>query len=133
MGNKLVYKEYEYECPPGTYNSWEKRVFQNECSQCPEGYDCGDYAITNLTSRECPPGHWCPAGTKSPNKCPPGTYFRDYGAVYERDCLGCPAGYYCPEGTAEPIRCTPGHECKANSRAQITCPGGFFCNEDTNY
>lgn len=87
------------------------RVWENECTMCPEGYECNDYAITNITLRECPKGHWCPAGTTKANLCPPGTYYNETGAVYEGDCLNCPAGYYCPEGSQEPIRCKEGTYC----------------------
>lgn len=97
----------------GTYNFQEMRVYQNECNMCPEGYACDETAITDLSDKLCPPGHWCPEGTAEPRKCPPGTYFDEYGASQEIDCITCPAGYYCPEGSAEALRCTPGHYCTA--------------------
>ena len=127
------YNSYINKCPPGTYSTWSKRVFEADCTICPEGYACDDYAVTNLTERLCPRGHWCPLGTSTPKKCPPGTYFNATGAAYESDCGDCPAGYYCPEGSAEPIQCTPGHFCSVGSSAQTTCNGGFYCNEATNF
>lgn len=133
MGDNNIYTSYVNECQPGTYSSWDKRVFMNECSVCPEGYACEDYAITNLTTRECPSGHWCPQGTAKARPCPPGTYFEFTGAVYETDCQICPAGKYCPEGTSEPIECSPGHYCLQGSVGQITCPGGSYCRESTNF
>lgn len=132
-GNGLVYDTYVNECPPGTYSTWDKRVFMNECQMCPEGYECNDYAITNLTLRECPSGHYCQQGTKQAHRCPPGKYFSGKGATTEADCLTCPAGKYCPEGSAEPLTCTGGHYCEQGAHAQITCPGGYYCNADNNF
>lgn len=133
MGDKIVYDKYVNECAPGTYSSLKKRVFMNECSMCPEGYECDDYAITNLTLRECPGGHYCGAGTKQASKCPPGYFFDGRGATIVEDCIKCTAGSYCPEGSSEPIKCTGGHFCLAAAVTQITCPGGFYCNADTNF
>lgn len=81
----------------------------------------------------CPKGHWCPAGTAEPNKCPPATYFDEYGGSQEVDCIECPAGNYCPEGSAEPLECSPGHFCLSSVAAQTTCPGGRYCNKESNY
>ena len=133
MGNKINYKKYENACPPGTYSTWEKRVYENECQMCPEGYNCDDYAITNITLRFCPQGHWCPEGTYEPRKCPPGTYFSERGAVQESDCVDCLAGHFCPEASAYPIECSPGHYCDPGASAQITCPGGYYCNNSTYF
>lgn len=133
MGEKLVYDSYVNPCEPGTYSSWDKRVWQNECSVCPEGFACDDFAIQNLTNRECPKGHYCPVGTATALKCPPGTYFNERGAIAESDCMPCPVGTYCPEGSEETIPCSPGHYCDAGSSTMITCPGGFYCNEDNDF
>lgn len=100
---------------------------------CPEGYNCDDFAISNITSRHCPSGHWCPLGTSEPRKCPPGTYFNETGAVNEFDCLDCPAGNYCPEGSSFAVPCSPGHYCEPGASAQVTCPGGYYCNSETFY
>lgn len=61
---------------------------------------------------DCPVGHYCPAASSSPRKCPAGRF-----GVVQREssalCSGpCPLGYYCPEGT--------------NSSTSFPCPAGRF-------
>ena len=53
----------------------------------------------------CPPGHFCPAGTKNPRQrpCPVGTWNAERGASDVSWCLPCPPGLFCAEaGQAAP-------------------------------
>ena len=52
---------------------------------------------TEFLSTVCPPGSYCPVGTRSPTEylCPRRTFFNETGATDLSDCLPCTGGYYC--------------------------------------
>ena len=108
---QVIYPEYEYKCPKGTYNKLKARVYVYECTQCDEGYYCDEEGISNIDDKECPTGHFCPKGTAEPYQCLPGTYQPQKASTEEDDCLPCPAGFYCPAGTTNPSECLPGYMC----------------------
>ena len=43
---------------------------------------------------ECPPGNYCPRGSKAPTKCPTGTFRREKRGESLEDCLACPFDAY---------------------------------------
>ena len=68
--------------------------------QCDGGFYCTGGAILQNPSSLvygdiCPVGHYCPAGTSSPEPCPAGTYLSTEGASASGDCVFCPSGRYC--------------------------------------
>ena len=128
----MIYKQYEYPCPAGTYNPEKLRVFQSDCLQCDEGSYCPKEGMTAV-GEKCPKGHFCPLGSEQPRSCRAGTYIDYEGAVFEDDCLDCPLGYYCEEGCPEPVQCEPGHMCPGNTAIPALCPGGYFCNNETQF
>ena len=132
-GYKILYKDYEYKCPKGTYNKLEGRVYEYECTECDEGYYCDEKGLTDVDDRECPTGHFCPKGTADPWECLPGTYQPNTGGSEEEDCTPCPKGSYCPQGSSEPAPCLDGYYCAPKAAMMQTCPGGYYCNEDTNW
>eukprot|EP01029_Cantina_marsupialis_P004433 TRINITY_DN14448_c0_g2_i1.p1 TRINITY_DN14448_c0_g2~~TRINITY_DN14448_c0_g2_i1.p1 ORF type:complete len:1632 (+),score=579.25 TRINITY_DN14448_c0_g2_i1:1-4896(+) len=89
-----------------------------------DGFDSGySGGVCNVPSVDktgdiCPKGHYCPAGTTSPIRCPIGTFANEVGYTKLDDCKLCLDGYYCPEtGTITPTDvCTAGYY----------CPGEFF-------
>jgi len=101
-GYKIIYKDYEYKCPKGTYNKLEGRVYEYECTECDEGYYCDEKGLVDVDDRECPTGHFCPKGTADPWECLPGTYQPQTGGSEEEDCTPCPKGSYCPQGSSNP-------------------------------
>ena len=80
-----------------------------------------------------PPGHYCPAGTSSPNPCPIGTYYPSEFAKSVDDCLDCSPGKYCNDtGLSTPVgNCDSGYYCLngANSSTPIDgiCTLGNYC------
>lgn len=50
----------------------------------------------------CPVGHFCPAGSSSPLRCPAGLYGGVGGLVSEACSGPCDAGYFCEEGATSP-------------------------------
>ena len=76
-------------CVAGTYMN---HTLASECYVCPAGWYClhGDLVT------ECPPGHFCPAGTGGDwQMCPPGTYNNQTSLQVEEECKVCPGGWYC--------------------------------------
>jgi hypothetical protein len=58
---------------PGTFG-WAGLKLQSECIACLPGYYCEMAALIAPTG-PCPPGHYCPGGTISPQPCPVGKHF----------------------------------------------------------
>ncbi|ELW67538.1 hypothetical protein TREES_T100003968 [Tupaia chinensis] len=90
---------------------------------CRPGHHCGPGS--NTSSPEglpfgdlCPPGYFCPAGTKDPRQwpCPAGTWNPDRGAQDVSWCLPCPPGLFC----AIAGQAAPGGPCASG----FHCPGG---------
>lgn len=76
----------------------------------------------------CPPGHFCPAGTKDARQrpCPAGTWNAKRGAPDVSWCLPCPPGLFCAEaGQAAPSGpCAPGEGTRVSLRLAGKAPSG---------
>ena len=82
-------------------------------------------------------GYFCPAGSDSPQPCPPGTY-SSTGLQSISQCLPCPDGYYCSDSgkTIVTGQCDAGFYCAKAVGAVIgfiipnppdrVCPAGTF-------
>ena len=68
--------------------------------------------------KECPPGHYCPAGENQPIQCKKGYYNPEDKSESIDDCLVCPAGTACNKSginAYEGYYCKPGFYCPENS------------------
>lgn len=133
QADDIIYKGEQYACELGTYNPWTKKVYQVDCLDCDDGYYCNTTAIANISSRECPKGHYCPLRTIQPRPCPAGTYQSSLGAFDEDTCDGCPLGKYCPEASEIDLPCEEGFFCPFRSATMLTCTGGWYCNDETRF
>lgn len=52
----------------------------------------------------CAPGHYCPAGTATPDQypCAAGTYSNKTNLKEQDECTPCERGWYCLEGSTTP-------------------------------
>ena len=121
-------------CPAGTYSDTPGLESTNECTQCPDGYDCTGTNLTTYEDYPCQLGSFCVAGAVY--GCPGGTYGPNVGAASVDDCVTCPAGNYCPYGnssvgTIVPIPCGSGYQCYEGEIEPQLCPAGFYCSEET--
>ena len=66
-------------CPIGSYGHKTGLKSPDECSECPDGFDCTSEGISDLTEHYCQAGYYCLKGV-TPAKCQM-------------------EGRYCPEGT----------------------------------
>ena len=105
-------------CPRGTYGPLPKRGRLSHCIDCPGGEYCSELGQTasngscsagfycsgralkpNPVNESyggvCPVGSYCPAGTATPFKCPPGTFNNLTSASESSFCLPCTPGKYC--------------------------------------
>ena len=100
------------------------------------------------STKICPQGHYCIAGTELPTRCPDGFYYPSTGAYKESHCEPCAAGTYCiindsisrtcpkghicPEETFEPTPCWKGtynpEFGQSESSHCLPCPEGSFCD-----
>ena len=134
-------------CPKGTFGPKERLTKIGECvdcyggqycaedglaspnGSCDPGYYCKGQAIKPNPVGEvygdvCPRGHYCPAGTTTPFKCPPGTYNNKTRAPEPSDCISCEPGYYC-EGyglTSPTDRCEGGWYCTRGAYTKRPVP-----------
>lgn len=164
-------------CPPGSFSADTSLQYRNECTLCTSGKFCSGWGLAapdgdclpgtycdfgasdtqgapgelGGSSTTCPLGHYCPAGTQTPQTCPPGTFASTTGLQAENNCQPCSAGYYCPSagqdeatalcgegfycsigatvaepGNPEGNSCPQGHYCPEGSPAPIPCDDGFF-------
>ena len=81
-------------CPPGTY---QDRIGQSICFDCPAGYYCNDQNITDFSTYECPEGQFCLKGTTTPSDCPAGKFRNATKGRTEDDCQYCDPGYMCQD------------------------------------
>ena len=97
-------------CPDGTYGNDQLKfmVAAEDCVFCPEGKWCKDGVIQGLCfagyfcdfgasapddfNKICPAGHYCPAGTTLPQRCPEGFYYPKEGAESKDECRPCEPG-----------------------------------------
>lgn len=124
-------------CPRGQYPSIDFR--SNGCVKCEAGkYSTATYAREDAGVRltkefvcnmDCPVGHYCPAGSVKPLKCPAGRFgaTRNLGTI---DCDGeCYEGYYCPPGSTSPNRFVCGNAtyyCPAGTPIKLNVEPTFF-------
>jgi hypothetical protein len=64
------------------------------CLPCSAGFVCQNntsvkYPVYLKTEGgyECPPGYYCPKGSSSPNKCPPGSFRKEKRGESLADCV----------------------------------------------
>ena len=128
-------------CASGFYQDKESR---SSCEVCAAGYYCDNrVGIVLLNDSICPPGYYCPQGTKNflDSPCPQGTYSKGSGLYSVDQCVRCDAGYLCPsEGLTAPLQlCTIGYFCRRNAKSSSpiqeddanVCPEGRYCPEGT--
>ena len=134
-------------CPAGTFGPTFRLTNLSKCvdcyggqfcasdglaapnGSCHAGYFCKGRAILpNPVGKAygdiCPMGHYCPIGTTTPFKCPPGTFNNKTRATEPSDCVPCTPGMYCagyarryPNGP-----CDPGWYCERAAYAQRPVP-----------
>jgi hypothetical protein len=111
-----VGSDYYQRCDPGTYQINQR---QGTCTSCPAGYYCNGQGNSDFTSKICPTGSYCPAGTKFSNsyQCKPGTYNPITSSKAISDCLKCPPGKYCQGSglTTFTANCDAGYYCRLGS------------------
>lgn len=117
-------------CPAGTYGN-VTALSTAGCSAacggageyCPEG---------SQTPMKCPPGSFCTGGAAPASPCPPGTIGRT-ARLGDTRCSGpCPRGSYCPAGSILPTPCPPGTYGASPGRLKdatctALCPEGYYC------
>jgi hypothetical protein len=127
------------DCLPGKYCNAEG--LSAVAGTCAAGYFCkikskleaAETADTDGNFGPCPVGHYCPAGTAEPIKCPPGTYNPQTKKSLLTQCLDCSAGKYCAESgrSTDGLDCSAGYFCVAkstqNKPATGKCPVGYKC------
>lgn len=90
---------------------------------------CPTDTVHPIIGNTCPPGHYCPKGTKYPVGCPSGTY---QDLANQKDCKSCPEGFFCLANTSDYSVniCPPGYYCSVNTtdRYQHACGAGTFNN-----
>ncbi|CDI84633.1 hypothetical protein, conserved [Eimeria praecox] len=74
----------------------------------------------------CPRGMYCPAGTKTPVRCPEGQATAAEGADASDDCAPCPDGYLCSSLTVVPLICPEGSYCLPGGDTPTVCPPGTY-------
>ena len=91
----------------------------------------------------CPPGYFCPEGTKRPeeNPCPNGTYSNTPGVEFEGGCIKCDPGRACSGEalTAPNLVCRAGFYCVFGATTDVPldgvtgdiCPSGYHCPAGT--
>lgn len=118
-GHYCIEGSYQPEpCPSGTYTPLLKQGRLSKCLDCPggkycanpgqaapngsclPGFYCSSRALKPNPVNEsygdiCPHGSYCPLGTASPFKCPPGTFNNLTSATNPTSCLPCTPGKFC--------------------------------------
>ena len=103
------------QCPSGTYQDLTQ---QFSCNLCPEMYYCNatQGPVVNYNPYICPPGFYCPNGTKFAKQypCDMGTFNNLTGRTSQIDCTPCLGKYYCGQhGLTYPnTLCAAGYYCK---------------------
>lgn len=146
-------------CPDGTIGPTTHLQSEDSCAACPGGEYCsgpglavseglcysGYYCISGSIKPNpynetygaiCPPGHYCPAGSDYPERCPTGTYQPYFGRTNDSECIQCKPGKYC-NGTGLATwtgDCAEGFYCIRGSAVSSpqdstgdVCPIGHFC------
>ena len=116
-------------CPPGSYCANPGQVGLAAASPCDPGFVClGGSTTRNPTDGiqgfQCGVGVYCPTGSNSTQRCPPGTVG---SALQASSCPACPAGRYCPEeGLSVSEPCPTGAYCPTGSIIFELCPAGTY-------
>lgn len=118
-------------CPAGSFFGYGR------CNPCEAGFVCEGrttqrFPLFQKTERgyECPPGHYCPAGSSRPQPCPAGRFrLGTKGKNAAGDCSPCPAGTFNPKtGQASCTVCGRGATTDLASsppRTACSCRGAF--------
>ena len=109
-------------CPNGMYCNTGKIV-----GTCDAGYWCDFGAsLYQDESKICEAGHYCPAGTDLPVRCPETLYYAGTGATDASYCQPCQAGYYCLDNDSVSRVCPKGHFCGEKTKEPVPCFEGTF-------
>jgi hypothetical protein len=94
---------------------------------CDAGFWC-DFGATAFRDGDkvCEAGHYCPAGTALPVRCPETLYFAGTGATDVSFCQPCQAGYYCLDNDSVSRVCPKGHFCQEKTKEPIPCFEGTY-------
>ncbi|OAF66035.1 hypothetical protein A3Q56_06248, partial [Intoshia linei] len=125
-------------CDLGTYQSNDGT---STCVICDAGKYCYNSILKNgiVSPFDCPPGYYCPIGTKFSNQypCPKGTYSDLSNLKAKSECKDCTAGNCCTTLGSSSVGgpCNAGFICNLKSSTPtpidgITgdyCPQGYYC------
>jgi hypothetical protein len=116
------------ECPAGTYNPHTGQDELEDCTVTPAGYYTT--IAVNVLTGPCNPGHYCPAGSTSPDEipCPERFYRTSTGAASSDECALCTSGSYCPAGSVTPLECPRGYYCITGIANPEPCRLGTYGN-----
>lgn len=125
-------------CDGGWYCA--KSGLSSPTAKCQAGFYCTLGAsisnpIDGVTGGRCPPGYYCPEGSKSPKPCAPGYYLDTYEATNNASCKLCPLGMFCNgTGLEKPSgNCSYGYYCPggqdSNTPVNYSCLVGHYCLE----
>ena len=124
-----------WDCPLGFWMPSVGQLFGDlpGCNKpCAEGHygNASDH-YTSDCSGPCWPGHFCPAGSAFPWKCPAGTRMPNKRAASKSDCIPCAPGQYQPDSGQEGCLPCPAGKFSPDvgSAACEACPTGGFCEE----
>lgn len=93
-----------------------------------QGHYCDSRPANVSLPRPCLKGHYCPAGTASPEQhpCPRGTFNPRQRAHSLADCVLCAAGQYCPSvGLSEPAGAMSHLLLMYSSSVKFSCEDSF--------
>lgn len=111
---------------------------------CDAGYVCTSGANSSrptdgVTGYICPPGSYCPQGSRQETNCPKGTFSNKIGLGNVTECEDCTPGTYClVDGLTAPSgNCSAGHYCTLGAIAPNptgqsygdVCLAGHYCPE----
>ena len=95
------------------------------CIPCMPGYTC-----LGTNEYKCKKGHYCPAEEDTAIVCPIGTYNKEEGLAFKKDCTNCPKGYFCNETGLPALvgkECSTGRYCYERMLdVEVECPAGTY-------
>lgn len=145
-------------CLSGTY---QDNIGQDQCKQCPAGYQCPLNSVTNVydSLEIVGPNHYSAAGVADKTACSNdgnGNFHKYHASNAESSndaCVPCPDGYTCkcpfsggslqcvldfakcPAGkfcsNGVEADCGAGYVCPEGTPVRIPCPPGKYCPTDT--
>ncbi|XP_023932215.1 multiple epidermal growth factor-like domains protein 11 [Lingula anatina] len=123
----------EYQgCPKGMWSPNKGNTDPEDCDLCPGGMLCEKKGIFRPYF-VCPDSYYCPPGSHTPTKCPPGRDTRG-GASHIDHCLPTEKGFFSTgQGTERRAPCHPGHwgnvtGMQTHELACTLCPPGKVCD-----